>query len=524
VSIAGGHAAFQLTVTGTGFPAVSTVRFGSTSLANTVVSATQLTANVPANLLLTPNDIHLPRVVHVTIAEHDVLGVAFNSVDFTIFHERDWHIQNNIFTDQNLGPSPPTRNLSVQVDAGGQVCRTADGTGSGNTLQCRAFGLQITNLDRADPPGYTAGGVPRSDRFNTNVFQISTDPRMPAIDMTCQTVGFVPSNDTPIYWRLQIRHVLCRHQPQGNYRYIGACEVLTDEWQGKSRAAVFQLFRTPAAPQPAAQPAAGQPATGQPAAPAADPDVDYDYNTNDVGGPVMGGNAILTVAAKPPGCGVTLLDYVHLRIIAAANPNPGQADVLQFLGNKLSGRDPNIDHMVRAIFAHENNFKQFEDGAQTQTHMHFVQKHHQNVTNQPDCNVLFDWPDDPAHYPSVSFDWGVGISQFTKTVGVTVGRGPAWDWRENIIFGVNEFLGKLHGHFQTLSTWREWAKRSWKAYNGSGPQATAYANALEALPDGQAVVTTAIPATINEAAETAALTGLPTRPAPPAWPPPPLAP
>src|ERR1022692_1044500 len=195
-------------------------------------------------------------------------------------------------------------------------------------------------------PDQTAGGVPRSDRFNTNVFQISTDPRMPAIDMTCQTVGFVPSNDTPIYWRLQIRHVLCRHQPQGNYRYIGACEVLTDEWQGKSRAAVFQLFRTPAAPQPAAQPAAGQPATGQPAAPAADPDVDYDYNTNDVGGPVMGGNAILTVAAKPPGYGVTLLDYVHLRIIAAANPNPGQADVLQFLGNKLSGRDPNIDHMV----------------------------------------------------------------------------------------------------------------------------------------------------------------------------------
>jgi len=236
----------------------------------------------------------------------------------------------------------------------------------------------------------------------------------------------------------------------------------------------------------------------------------------------MGGNAILTVAAKPPGCPVTLLDYIHLRIIAADNPNPTQADVLQYVNTALASRDPNTGHMVLAVFAHENNFKQFDDDAQTRTHMHFRQVHHKKRVNQPDCDVLFDWPDDPSHYPSVSFDWGVGISQFTKTAGVIIGRGPAWDWRENIIAGINEFFGKMHAQFHVHSTWREWAKRSWKAYNGSGPQATAYANTLEALPDGQAVVTTNIPIPFDQNAETAQLTGQPARPNPPAWPPAPL--
>ncbi len=53
-SATAGGAAFTLTVTGTGFTSAPVVNFGTTALTTTFVSATQLTAAVPANLLLVP--------------------------------------------------------------------------------------------------------------------------------------------------------------------------------------------------------------------------------------------------------------------------------------------------------------------------------------------------------------------------------------------------------------------------------------------------------------------------------------
>lgn len=53
-SATAGSAAFTLTVTGTGFTSGAVVNLGTTALTTTFVSATQLTATVTANLLLTP--------------------------------------------------------------------------------------------------------------------------------------------------------------------------------------------------------------------------------------------------------------------------------------------------------------------------------------------------------------------------------------------------------------------------------------------------------------------------------------
>lgn len=410
-------------------------------------------------------------------------------------HQPSWHILDNTFSDENDGLTPPTRHIMDQtMDAAG-VCRTDWTASVFNTLDLGEFRLRISNLDRNDPPGYTAGGVPRTNHFNANSganFRITAEPRMPVISVECDVEGFDPQLH-PIFWRLQCRHVLCRHQPQGNYQYRGACEILDGEWQGKSRLGKFKLFEQ-----------------------VSNADLDYDYNSNDPGTVVMGGNAILSVAANPPGSPAILIDYVQLRI---GGTNPAQSDVIAYVNNGLQSRNPNLPHMVNAIFTHENSFIQFKNSVQTRTHMIFRQKHHHNDPTQPDCNVLFDWPDDPENYPSVSFDWGVGISQYTKTLGITVGAPTAWDWRENIKRGINEFLGKLASHYVAGMTWRQWAHRSWKAYNGSGPQADAYANTLEALPDGQAVSTAAIPAGTDISALTAPLPDPPTLDPPPDWPP-----
>lgn len=413
-------------------------------------------------------------------------------------HQPAWHILDNNFADQDDGLTPPARNTGDQsMDAAG-VCRTDWNSSVFNTLDLGEYRLRISNLDRSDPPSYVAGHVLRRNAFNGNSgadFRLTAEPRMPVIPVECETEGFDPET-VPIYWRLQCRHVLCRHQPQGNYRYRGACEILDVEWQGKSRQSSFTLFEQ-----------------------ASDTYLDYDYNTNDLTTVVMGGNAILSVAANPPNIPAPLTDYVLLRI---GGTNPSQADVVRYVNDALQSRNANLPHMVNAIFTHENNFIQFKDGVQTRTHMIFRQKHHHNDPTQPDCNVLFDWPDDPEHFPSVSFDWGVGISQYTKTLGITVGAATAWDWRENIKRGINEFLGKLSHHYTTGLTWRQWAHRSWKAYNGSGPQADAYANTLEALPEGQAVSNAVIPATTDIGALTAPLPDPPDLGTPPDWPPFPL--
>lgn len=409
-------------------------------------------------------------------------------------HAPSWHILDNNFPGENDGLSLPSRRLCDADDTALDVCRAVPEAGGYNTLQCDAFGLRIVNLDRGDPPHYTPNSVPRHETFNANsgaAFRITAEPRMPMIEVRCETLGFDPA-DSPIYWRLQCRHVLCRHQNQGGYRYRGVCEFLEDEWQGRSRASTFELFR-----------------------PASSPDLDYDYNGNEPGGPVMGGHALLSVAARPPGSAAILMDYVHLRI---GGTNPQRADVLRYLDERFAGRNVNIKYMVQAVFAHENRFRQFDAGVQRRTTMRFRQKHHQNNASQPDCAVAFDWPDDPANFPSVSFDWGVGISQYTKIRGRTIGREAVWDWRANIRSGINELLDALRRTYQAGSTWRRWAKRAWKAYNGSGPQADAYANTVEALPEGQQVSAVDLADGIDLAAETAAIPSPPDR-TPPIWPP-----
>jgi hypothetical protein len=230
----------------------------------------------------------------------------------------------------------------------------------------------------------------------------------------------------------------------------------------------------------------------------------------------MGGHAILSIAARPAGVAVTLLDYVHMRI---GGTNPGQAEVLQYVEAQLAGRNQNIVRMVRAIFAHEANFRQFASTAQTQTHMNFQARHHGSDPAQPDCRTRFDWPDDPANFPLASFDYGVGISQYTRVAGQVVTRAIAWDWRENIKIGINTFFEKLRSTRLERNTWDAWALAAWARYNGAGDAARAYAQNLRDSAEGQQVSTDRIPADFDTATECAALAMAAARPAPPAWPP-----
>ncbi len=74
-SAAAGSAAFVLTINGSGFVTGSTVMWNSTALTTTFVSATQLTANVPASLLASAGN------ASITASN---AGVASNAITFTI--------------------------------------------------------------------------------------------------------------------------------------------------------------------------------------------------------------------------------------------------------------------------------------------------------------------------------------------------------------------------------------------------------------------------------------------------------
>lgn len=378
-------------------------------------------------------------------------------------------ILDNNFEGSDRGLQPPRRRTVLAAPGANPVARSG-----GNTLQTAGPALQIANLDRADPPGYRAGSVPRAPAFNANVLAITGTPAMPPIAVRCTLRGFAP-RQTPILWRLQCRHVLARHINTGDYQYRGRTEHHELEWRGESNAANFTLFaRTP------------------------DPAVSFSYNTPAT---VMGGHALLTVAARPPGYTEWLLDYVHLRI---GGSNPQQSEVVDHLENVLSGRDENILTMVRAVFAHESDYTQFRARAQSWNTFR---------------GLRFDWPDDPPNFPLATFDFGVGISQYTRLQNRPIVREVAWDWRENIRSGLNLFLTNLRDQHRAGMTWRDWARRAWTRYNGGGADARAYATRLAASPIGQEVSSSPVPARINLARETAELP----RPArvdpPPAWPP-----
>jgi hypothetical protein len=345
-------------------------------------------------------------------------------------HSPEWHLLDSRFADANRGLVPPARNLS----AGGAA-------------------LRIENLDRADPPGYQPGDVPRG-KFNANVFSLTAAPAMPRIPVVCSVTGFDPAQ-TPIEWRLVCRHVLCRHTNVTRFRYSGASESFEREWRGRSASARFELFDGPCSYSDA--------------------------------GRVLGGHALLMAAVALPQA--RLLDYVHVRI-AGANPTP--AEVLGHLDARLAGYDPNIVRMARAVFSQESNFRQFAAGAQSSALMKFTRVHHADAA-QPDCAVRFDWPDDPPGFPLASFDFGVGISQWTRVGQQRVSADIAWDWRENIRLGVNLLLGAVGRALKPGRSWREVARVAWTAYNGTGAAAAAYAARLAASPDGRAISTAPAP-------------------------------
>jgi hypothetical protein len=406
-------------------------------------------------------------------------------------HTPDWHIISDVFQNSDAGLTTPVRILGSLCETPVALAICPEEKPADNVVVVDSHGLRITNLDRTDPPGYSINAFPRTTAFNNNSYSITADAQMPAIPVRCK-IENIDLTSRPIHWRLQCRHVLCRHANQGSYQYSGVCDILEDEWQGRSSAAEFTLFDS------------------------ANANVRYDYNTTGAQAPVMGGHAILSIAASPSESKVILLDYVHLRI---SGTNPVAANVLAYIDAQLATRDANIRQMLRAVFAHESNFTQFKATAQTSANMTFRQKHHSNNTSQPDCTVNFNWPDDPPLFPLATFDFGVGISQYTRIGGRVITREIAWDWRENIRNGINIFLRGLGNCHKANYTWREWAWEGYRRYNGSGPQAVQYANALQASADGQLVATSALPTTLNANNETAALPAPAARQAPPAWPP-----
>jgi hypothetical protein len=354
-------------------------------------------------------------------------------------HTPDWHLLDSAFPDANRGLTPPRRNLT-----------TAGAT------------LRIANLDRADPPGYKPGDYVRGP-FNSNVFAITAEPCMPLIGVQCETAGFDPAT-TPIEWRLVCRNILCRHTNSAGYRYKGATETFDREWRGCSSTPTFGLFA---------------------------PDCQCTYNGS---GCVLGGHALLMVAVKVGG--EALVDYVHLRI---AGTNPGPPEVLRYLDGRLAGYDPNVASMVRAVFRHESNFRQFSAGVQSSSLMKFTRVHHNNPA-QTDCPVRFDFPDDPAGFPLASFDFGVGISQWTEVGTQRVTADIAWDWRENIRLGANHLLGALARCLKPGITWQQAAKSAWTKYNGSGAAAVAYAARLAGSPDGKAITAAVVPQDLRQVA------------------------
>ena len=351
----------------------------------------------------------------------------------TALHAASWHLIDSSFPQSGDGLAVPVRRLAAG-----------------------AASLRIANLDRADPPDYTAGGVPRSAAFNRNVLSLTAAASLPPIPVVCDVAGFDPAS-TPIRWRLVCRHVLGRYHNEGGYRYRGMCTPLDREWRGESTKASFTLF-------------GGGPA-----------ECACTYNDDSR---VMGGHALLLVgAALPAG---TLLDYVHLRLGGA---NPAAADVQAWLDRQLQGCDNNIVCMARAVFAHESSYRQFAPAAQTGASMNFTQRQHTNPA-QPDCRVRFDWPDDPPGFPLASYDFGIGISQWTHPEELT--PDIAWDWRENLRIGAALFLDRLRRNFRSGVTWMDWAMASWAAYNGTGSGAAAYAAKLAGSPDGVLVSRAAV--------------------------------
>jgi len=405
-----------------------------------------------------------------------------------VVHPSTFHDPTGSYTGSDEGLKPPDRLIGLRHDLPFVVARTAVGLDHANTLACLPACLYIKNLDRADPPGYKPNSFPRG-KYNKNVFKLTAAPKMPDLAITCQVDGFDPKT-TPILWRLQCLHVLGRPMPLGHYTYAAHVERLAREWQGKAKAASFTLFDP------------------------GDANVTYDFGGR-ADEQVMGGDALLSVAAWPAGMTKPLVDYVHLRI---GGTNPGKTEVVGLVDRVMAGRNANIVHMVRAAFGHESGYRQFSSGTQTSRTMTFSQRHHQDHTEQPDCVVSYDFPDDPADYPMVAFDFGIGVSQYTVTPHQPCSAGVVWDWRENVKKGINVLFGKMNHTYKKATDWNKWAELSWAAYNGTGAQAERYGRDLLVSAEGRQIVNGPLPTQASLAHDLAPLSGLADQGAAPDWP------
>jgi hypothetical protein len=314
---------------------------------------------------------------------------------------------------------------------------------------------------------YHQGGVPREPAFNANVLAITADPKMPKLVVDCDAVGFDVAA-TRIIWRLQTLYVVGRYRKMSGGstpHYRSRVLSLGDTWTGDSSAAKFTLFD-------------------------GDANVAYDNRTDRV----VGGHAILAVAARPAGSAVWLQDYVHLRITGI---NPTETIVRKYVRDALADRNKNIECMADAVFAWENAMQQFDPQART----HTTYK-----------GVRFDWSHDPPKFPSVAFDYGIGFGQFTHPGKETVGI--CWDWRDNLDAGMNELLDDLRATFAAGESFIGWAKNAWSMYNTGSAAPSSYATRLANSPDGKRVDATAISAGLDRNRECAHVPGRPAALAP----------
>jgi len=337
------------------------------------------------------------------------------------------------------------------------------------------YHLGITNLDRSDPPPpYQPGGVPRMKAFNNNVLAIGADAAMPRIQVVCNLVNVDPAANQ-LYWQLQTAYVVGRYRKVsgGNTpHYASRILQLGDRWMGRARSGTFTLF-------------------------ANDVNVTYDNYSNRV----AGGDAILMIAVQAPGGAGWLQDYVHLRITGT---NPTEANIRLYAAQTCAARDSNIVHMVNAVIAHESLMQQFDTAYRTEERYR---------------GVLFTWPHDPANFPGVAFDFGIGLGQFTHIGAETTAI--CWNWQENLKAAVNELLQDLRQTYVADLTWRDWANRAWATYNAGSPESPpgiAYANQLLALPDGQLVSPNPLPHGFDHVAQTAPVAMAPSPPPAVPWP------
>jgi hypothetical protein len=425
-------------------------------------------------------------------------------------HDAESHVEDRTFDGKDVGIPFEPGSPGPLVEA--RVGRTADGTDHVNVLTHPPFGLTLKTPSPELPARgpcaeagtvkksgvhaddtinkinetFVAGTFPRNVTFPAaNILRLTGDAQMPEIAVECEVQGFAPEQ---IMWRLRVRHVLCRHYNARLFQYRSICRPLEAEWRGTSTATSFTLFSK---------------------AEGGDSSVTYDAAGNDAKDVVMGGYALLSIAARPPDGSAPVVAHAHLRI-RGTNPSPD--DVKTFLAELLKERDPNVLLIVQGSFIHESGLQQFTEKQQVRS-MYVINKARHDLIrkkknkdldlDQPDCKVPFTFPYDPPGYPLVAFDFGVGISQYTQLSSQLVTAPVAWNWKENMKKGINLMFIKLKNGYPAPpgaapagkkakkkpkkppppppQTWLEWAMRGWQGYNG----APVYAERLSKTEEGR---------------------------------------